>query len=129
MRRERRLEKSLAEERRISRRKDLLLITTTDLPPGYKLKKVLGLVWGTEVRTKGLSANIVSFFRTFIGGGMVEYANLMREAKRISVERMVDNALEMGGNAVIGVRMSPVNMSINVAEFTAYGTAVVVEKV
>ena len=103
------------------------LIATTGLPPGFKLKKVAGLVWGSEVRTKSFTSNIVAFLRTFKGGDINEYSNLVREARRATVERMVDNALEMGANGIIGVRIAAMTLRSDIAEFIAYGTAVVVE--
>lgn len=114
--------KTLNEEKRID------LICTTGLPDGYKLKKVIGMVWGSEVKTRGFTANIASFFRTFTGGDVPEYGNLVREARHATVDKMVQNAKSMGANGIIGVRIAASNVRSNISEFVAYGTAVVVEE-
>jgi|GEM_PF-1011442 len=119
--------KSAAAAKSAENAKKIKLITTTNLPQGYKLKKVVGLVWGSEVRTKSVTSSIVAFFRTFKGGDINEFSNLMREARRATVERMVANALDMGANGIIGVRIAATNVRTDIAEFIAYGTAVVIE--
>jgi uncharacterized protein YbjQ (UPF0145 family) len=115
-------------ERKAKEEKEEFLVCTTALPPGYKLTKVLGLVWGSEVKTRGFTANLASVMRSFKGGSVPELDNLVRSARRSSVERMVKNAKRMGATGVIGIRMAGATVRSNMVEFMAYGTAVIVEK-
>jgi len=104
------------------------LICTTDMPHGYRVKEIKGVVWGSEVRTKSFSSNLAATFRTFQGGEVPELTNLVRQARVDTVKRMVANAKRMGANAVIGMKLSATVVRTNIAEFIAYGTAAIVEK-
>lgn len=104
------------------------LLCTTDVPPGYKLVKVLGIAWGSEVRSKGASGNIVALLRSFRGGNVPELQNMALEARRASVDRMIQAARKMGANGVIGASLTGFTFRNDIVEFIAYGTAVIVEK-
>lgn len=107
---------------------DLLLLCTTEVPHGYKLKKVLGMAWGSEVKSKGSSGSLVALLRGFKGGVVPELQNMAMEARRTSVDRMIKAAEKLGANGVVGVRLEGFTFRNNTVEFVAYGTAVVVEK-
>lgn len=104
------------------------LLCTTDLPESYRLKKVLGMAWGSEVRSRGASANFVAFLRSFKGGKVPELQNMALEARKASVDKLLGAAKKMGANGVIGVSLTGVTFKSDMVEFIAYGTAVVVEK-
>jgi len=104
------------------------LLCTTDVPDGYKLKKVLGMAWGSEVKSRGASASIVALFRSFKGGNVPELQNMAMAARRVSVDRMIQAAKKMGANGLVGVNLTALTFKSDIVEFIAYGTAVVVEK-
>jgi len=104
------------------------LLCTTDVPDGYRLKRVLGMAWGSEVKSRGASANIVALFRSFKGGNIPELQNMAMEARRVSIDRMIQAAKKMGANGVVGVNLTALTFKSDIVEFIAYGTAVVVEK-
>jgi uncharacterized protein YbjQ (UPF0145 family) len=104
------------------------LLCTTEVPDSYKLKKVLGMAWGSEVKSRGASANLVAFLRSFKGGNVPELQNMAQEARKISVQRMIEAAKKMGANGVVGVDLTGFTFKNDVIEFISYGTAVVVEK-
>lgn len=107
---------------------DLLLLCTTDVPAGYNVKRVLGMAWGSEVKSKGSSGSLVAFLRGFKGGVVPELQNMAMEARRTSVDRMIKAAEKLGANGIMGVRLEGFTFRNNTVEFVAYGTAVIVEK-
>jgi uncharacterized protein YbjQ (UPF0145 family) len=108
-------------------KKEEFLLCTTDVPEGYKLKKTLGMAWGSEIRSISFFDNIVSFFKGFKNRESPELGMVM-EARRGCVERMMEAAKKMGANGIVGVNITGFTLRLNTIEFTAYGTAVVVEK-
>jgi len=104
------------------------LLCTTDVPAGYKLVKVLGMAWGTEVKARGATSHLVAALRGFKGGNIPELQNMAMEARKTSADRMIEAAKKMGANGVVGVNLTGFSLKSDIVEFTAYGTAVVVEK-
>jgi len=48
-----------------------LLVTTMPEVPGYRVKKILGLVYGMTIRTRGLGGQIVASLESLVGGEIV----------------------------------------------------------
>ena len=64
--------------------------------------------------------------KNLVGGELRAYTELMTEARREAMERMLAQARELGANAVVNVRFTTTNVASGAAELYAYGTAVVV---
>lgn len=62
--------------------------------------------------------------RMLFGGNVVEYADLLENARKEAEEKMIREAQAMGANAVIGVRYSTSQIAQGVSEIIVYGTAV-----
>ena len=62
--------------------------------------------------------------RNIVGGEVDEYTKLLAEAREESLQRMIDNAEGMGGNAIVCVRFITASVAQGAAEIVAYGTAV-----
>jgi len=45
-----------------------ILMLTSNYAPGYKVTKVLGLVYGITVRSRGVGGNLMAGFRAIKGG-------------------------------------------------------------
>ncbi len=104
------------------------LITTLENPPGYKIVRVLGLVTGNTVRARHIGRDIAASLRNIVGGEIKEYTELLKQSRRLAIERMIEEAKRLGANAVVGVRFSTSSIMGGAAEILAYGTAVIVEK-
>src|SRR5215470_207945 len=104
-----------------------MLVTTTENVRGQRVKQSLGQVFGVIVRSRGLGGNIVASLRSIVGGEIHEYTQLLEEARRQAVDRMVRNATVMGANAVVMMRFDSSEMGQTMSEIVAYGTAVVIE--
>ena len=91
--------------------------------PGKEIE-VLGLVKGTIVQTKNVGRDFMAGMKTLVGGEIVGYTEMLNEARQIATKRMVDEAEELGADAVIGVRFGSSMVMQGAAEVVAYGTAV-----
>jgi len=105
-----------------------MLIATTENLPGHSVKEVKGQVFGVVVRSRGLAGNILAGLRSIVGGEIKEYTQLLEEARRHAIDRMVVNAQRMGGNAIVMMRFDSSEMGQTMTEIVAYGTAVVAER-
>jgi uncharacterized protein YbjQ (UPF0145 family) len=104
-----------------------MLVATTENITGRKVKQTIGQVFGVVVRSRGLAGNIMASLRSLIGGEIVEYTQLLEEARRHAVDRMVQNAQVMGADAVVMMRFDSSEMGQSMSEIVAYGTAVTLE--
>ena len=107
---------------------DEILVVTTESIPGYKVKKVLGVVSGSVVRARHIGKDILASFRNITGGEIKEYTELLARSRDEALRRMLKKAKELGANAILGVRFGTSSVAQGAAEVFAYGTAAVVEK-
>ena len=91
--------------------------------PGKEIE-ALGMVKGTVVQTKNIGRDFMAGMKTLVGGEIVGYTEMLNEARQIAVKRMVDEAKELGADAVIGVKYGSSQVMTGAAEVIAYGTAV-----
>jgi len=106
-----------------------VIIATTENIAGHRVVTTLGQVFGVVVRSRGIGGNIMAGLRSIVGGEIHEYTQLLEEARRHAVDRLVANATAMGTNAVIMMRFDSAEIGQTMSEIVAYGTAVVMEPV
>src|SRR5580692_4551118 len=104
-----------------------MIIVTSENVAGYRVRETKGQVFGVVVRSRGIGGNIMAGLRSLGGGEIPEYTQLLEEARRHAIDRMVENATAMGANAVIMMRFDSAEIGQTMSEIVAYGTAVVVE--
>jgi len=104
----------------------MIVATTSDIT-GKKIVRTLGIVRGNTIRARHVGRDIVASLRNIVGGEISEYTKLLAEAREQALDRMVEEAASLGGNAVVEVRFSTSEVMAGAAELLAYGTAVVVE--
>ena len=105
-----------------------MLVSTTETVPGYRRMQTLGQCFGLVVRSRGIGGNILAGLRSIIGGEIREYSELLEETRKQAIDRMVENAAAMGGNAVLMMRFDSSDIGGIMSEIVAYGTAAVLEK-
>lgn len=103
-----------------------MIVATTNFVAGQKVLETKGQVFGVIVRSRGLGGNIVAMLRSLAGGEIHEYTQMLEDARRQAVDRMVLNATAMGANAILSMRFDSSEMGSTMSEVVAYGTAVVV---
>lgn len=104
-----------------------MLVVTTENVPGYHVKQVKGQVFGVVVRSRGIGGNVMAGLRSLVGGEIHEYTQMLEEARRHALDRLVFNATKMGANAVLMMRFDSAEIGQTMSEIVAYGTAVVIE--
>lgn len=104
-----------------------MLVVTTENVPGRKVREVKGQVFGVVVRSRGLGGNVMAGLRSLVGGEIHEYTQMLEEARRHALDRLVENATAMGANAIVMMRYDSSEIGQTMSEIVAYGTAVVLE--
>jgi uncharacterized protein YbjQ (UPF0145 family) len=99
--------------------------TTFELP-GYRVERTHGLSWGLIVRSVGLTKGLTGTVRSLKAGEVKEFTEVVDRARHTALERLIDHARQLGGNAVLGVRFDSSDLGNGLAEIVAYGTAATV---
>src|SRR5580704_19146529 len=100
------------------------MVTTAFVLDGYKITRNLGLVRGIIVRSRSIVGTIGASLQTLVGGNITLLTNLCEETRQHAFDLMLQHALELGANAVIGMRYDATEVMQGVTEVLAYGTAV-----
>ena len=101
-----------------------MMVATTEKLPGREIKEVLGVVFGSCVQTKHIGKDMGAGLRSIVGGEAKGYTELMEEARRTAMQRMIKDAEKIGADAVIGMRYATAQTMAGAAELIAFGTAV-----
>jgi uncharacterized protein YbjQ (UPF0145 family) len=104
-----------------------MIVVTTEGVVHYRIIETKGQVFGVVVRSRGLGGNIMAGLRSLGGGEIKEYTQLLEEARRHAIDRMVQNAAIMGANAIVRMQFDSSEIGQTMSEIVAYGTAVVIE--
>jgi uncharacterized protein YbjQ (UPF0145 family) len=104
-----------------------MMTTTTSSVHGQRIVKTLGLVRGNTIRARHVGRDIMAGLRGIVGGEISEYTRLFAQAREQALDRMVEEAEELGANAVIEIRFSTSMVMAGAAELLVYGTAVITE--
>jgi uncharacterized protein YbjQ (UPF0145 family) len=101
------------------------MLLTTNYASGYKVERILGLVYGITVRSRGIGGNVLAGLRTIAGGEIKEYTEMAHQARQQALDRLSDQALSIGANAVLSVLFDSTEIGNTMDEIIAFGTAVV----
>ncbi len=101
--------------------------TTFDFA-GHKVDQQIGLCWGLIVRSVGFAKGFTGGIRALRSGEVDEYTEVLEQARRHALDRLVQHAQAMGANAIAGVRFDSTEIGNNMSEILAYGTAVTIKK-
>ena len=103
-----------------------MIVVNTETIPGYEILEVKGLVQGNTIRAKHLGRDITASLKNLVGGELTQYTELLTESRRQAVDRMIQQAQELGANAVVNIRFTTSSIAAGAAELYAYGTAVTI---
>jgi uncharacterized protein YbjQ (UPF0145 family) len=101
-----------------------MMVTTSEQIPGRTITEALGVVFGSVVQTKHIGKDLRAAGRTLIGGENKGYTELVEEARRVAMQRMIEDAKKLGADAVICMRFASAQTMGSAAEMIAFGTAV-----
>lgn len=98
-------------------------LVTVETLPGMNYE-VLGIVSGSTIQSKNMFADFGQGLKSIVGGELKSYTGMMEKARAQATQRMVDRAVQMGADAVIGVRYTTNSIMAQAAEVLVFGTAV-----
>ncbi len=101
-----------------------MIVVTTGQIEGRRITETLGLVKGSTIRARHMGHDIMAGLRNVVGGEVKDYTVMLAQAREEALQRMVEQAEKMGGNAVVGARFATSMVMSGAAEMLAYGTAV-----
>ena len=106
-----------------------MIITTIPQIPGYRVKRVIGVVTGMSIRTRGMLGRLFAGLEALVGGRSETYISELKKARMEALRDLEDTARAMGANAVIGVDFETTEILEGFIMITATGTAVIAEPV
>jgi uncharacterized protein YbjQ (UPF0145 family) len=106
-----------------------LMLLTSNYAPGYKVDRVMGLVYGITVRSRGIGGNLMAGLRSLGGGEINEYTEMAHQARQQALDRLAEHAKGMGANAVVSIMFDSTEIGNAMDEIIAFGTAVVISPV
>ena len=108
-----------------------LLVTTTNSVEGRRIVAYKGLVGGDAILGANMFRDFFAGIRDILGGRSGAYEKVLRTAKNEAINDMMEQARELGANAVVGVDLDYETIELHeggaMLMVTASGTAVVIE--
>ncbi len=101
-----------------------MIIVNTDFVQGKTITETIGVVKGNTIRAKHIGKDIVAGLRQLVGGELKEYTEMLTEARKESMQRMVKEAEAIKADGIINVRFTTSQVMASAAEIMVYGTAV-----
>ena len=101
-----------------------ILVTSTETVPHKEISEVLGVVRGSTVRARNVGRDIGAGLKSIVGGEVKTYTEMTKDAREEAYNRMVNEAIELGADAVVNVRFTTSMVMAGASEMLAYGTAV-----
>ena len=104
-----------------------MLLVTSDEVPGHRIVEIIGLVRGNTVRTRNVGADFLASLRNLVGGEVNQYTRMLAQSREQALDRLREEALAAGANAVVALRITTSTVMAGAAEILAYGTAAIIE--
>lgn len=101
-----------------------MILSTSHTVPGKEITSVLGIVRGNTIRAKHIGRDIIAGLRNIVGGEITEYTKMLAESREQSIDRMIEEAVSLGADAILGIRFTTSSVMQGAAELLVYGTAV-----
>ncbi len=104
-----------------------MILTNVETVPGKRIAEHFGVVSGSTVRAKHVGRDIMAGFKNIIGGELKGYTELLNDSRKQATDRMMEQARQLGANAILNVRFATSSVAQGASELFVYGTAVKVE--
>jgi uncharacterized protein YbjQ (UPF0145 family) len=101
-----------------------MIVTTMDGIAGRITEETLGVVRGTALWTRRITKNSMGGIRQFQANGLKDLDEGLNDAKESASRTMSEQALKLGADAIVGLRLDVIEMSNAVFCVSATGTAV-----
>lgn len=114
--------KRQAEQQRSAR---AVIVSTATEIHGWRITRTIGIARGISVRSRGALPRLGAHLGAMVGGDVTAFERQCEENRSIAYQRMVAHAADLGATAIIAMRYDSTEMSEDITEVLAYGTAVV----
>ncbi len=101
-----------------------MITTTTETIPGREIAETLGIARGSTVRARNIGRDFLAGLKNIVGGEIEEYTHLLADSREQALHRMIDDAEDLGADAVVNIRFQTSAVMQGCSEILAYGTAV-----
>ncbi|MCA9358800.1 YbjQ family protein [Candidatus Kaiserbacteria bacterium] len=101
-----------------------MIMTTTEFVPNREVTEVLGVVRGGTVRARNVGRDILAGLKSIVGGEIEEYTKLQAQSREQALQRIEAEAMSLGADAIVGLRITTSMIAQGAAEILVYGTAV-----
>ncbi|EHU4850659.1 heavy metal-binding domain-containing protein [Vibrio vulnificus] len=101
-----------------------MIYTTTETIPGKEIEAVLDIVNGNVVQSKHIGRDIMAGLKGIVGGELKGYTEMLMEARNIAVERLIEDAVKLNADAIVGIRFTTSSVTDGASEILVFGTAV-----
>jgi uncharacterized protein YbjQ (UPF0145 family) len=98
-------------------------LVTTDFITGKEIETIQ-MVKGSVVFSKNVVRDVFAGLKTIVGGEIAGYTEMLNDARSIATQRLVDEATNIGADAVVNVRFMTSSVMAGASEIIVYGTAV-----
>jgi uncharacterized protein YbjQ (UPF0145 family) len=106
---------------------NFLTVTTNDIP-GYRIDAVYGEVFGLTVRSRNAFSQMGAGLKSMFGGELKGMTKALVDSRNEVMQRMIQEAINRGANAIVGMRFDTSEMGDVWTEICAYGTAVTISR-
>ena len=105
-----------------------MILSTTPQIEGCVIREYKGVVTGETIIGANFFKDIMASVRDFVGGRSASYEKVLRQAKDIAMQEMMDRAQEMGANAIVGIDIDyeTIGQGNSMLMVATSGTAVVI---
>lgn len=105
-----------------------MILSTTPQIEGYPIREYKGVVTGETIIGANFIKDIFASVRDFVGGRSASYEKVLREAKDIAMQEMIQRAQQMGANAIVGIDIDyeTIGQGNSMLMVATSGTAVVI---
>lgn len=101
-----------------------MILTNIESVPGKNIVEHFGVVSGSTVRAKHVGRDIMASLKNIVGGELKGYTELLQDSRDQAIQRMIEQAKQLGANAIVNVRFATSSVAQGASELYVYGTAV-----
>ena len=80
-----------------------MILSTTPQIEGYSIREYKGVVTGETIIGANILKDFMAGIRDIVGGRSASYEKVLRQAKDTAMQEMMERAMQMGANAIVGI--------------------------
>ena len=104
-----------------------MILVNTSTIQNKVITDTLGIAIVSTVRARYVGQDMFAGLTNLIVGEISEYTKLQAQSSAQALQRMQEDAKQLGANAVVNVRLTTSMVMQGCSEILAYGTAVIIK--